>query len=276
MAYVIYQIVDLQIPQITVAQCLQQLFKLNLGRSGVNRLKVRAARLYTSTYEAIRNNIIKGKLIHADETTISIEGKRAYVWVLTNLEEVTYFYTETREGDVVQSLLKEFKGVLVSDFYAAYDGINCFQQKCLIHLLRDLNNDLLKQPYNVEFKELVGEFATLLKPMIETIDRFGLKAKFLRKHKVFVERFYNRLFKRDYQNDITVKYKKRFEKNHDKLFTFLDHNGVPWNNNNAEHAIKAFATLRKVIGGTSSENGIHDYLYSLAFVRLANIKALIS
>ena len=41
-------------------------------------------------------------------------------------------------------------------------------------------------------KEIVQEFATLLKPIIETIDRFGLKARFLRKHKLAVTRFYER------------------------------------------------------------------------------------
>ena len=33
---------------------------------------------------------------------------------------------------------------------------------------------------------------------------------------------------------------KRIEKNRDKLFTFLNYDGVPWNNNNAEHAVRAF------------------------------------
>jgi hypothetical protein len=100
----------------------------------------------------------------------------------------------------------------------------------------------------------------LLKPIIETIDHLGLKAHFLRKHKIFVERFYKALSKRDYKSEIALKYKKRFEKYQDKLFTFLDYDGIPWNNNNAEHAIKAFATLRKVIGGSSSDNGIREYL----------------
>jgi hypothetical protein len=49
-----------------------------------------------------------------------------------------------------------------------------------------------------------------------------------------------------------VAYKKGFEKNRNKLFTFLDSDGVPWNNNNAEHAIKAFARLRRTLGGTRS------------------------
>jgi hypothetical protein len=38
--------------------------------------------------------------------------------------------------------------------------------------------------------------------------------------------------------------KKRIEKNRNKLFTFLNYDGVPWNNNNAEHAVQAFARLR--------------------------------
>ena len=63
-----------------------------------------------------------------------------YVWVLASMEEVAYFYTPTREGDTIQALLKDFSGVLVSDFYAAYDAINCPQQKCLIHFIRDLND----------------------------------------------------------------------------------------------------------------------------------------
>lgn len=52
--------------------------------------------------------------------------------------------------------------------------------------------------------------------------------------------------------------------NRDKLFTFLNYDGVPWNNNNAEHAIKAFARVRDVIGGASTEKGHEEYLTLLS------------
>jgi hypothetical protein len=255
-------------------QSLNLFFTFRLERNVVRRQKSRASRIYKSTYEGILNKIVHGRLIHADETKVSIGGKGAYVWVFTSLEEVVYYYTKTREGDFLQELLREFHGVLVSDFYAAYDSMTCPQQKCLIHLMRDLNNDLLKQPFNEELKGLVQEFAMLLKPMIETIDRFGLKAYFLRKHKIFVERFYKELSQRDYQSEIAVHYKKRFEKNRDKLFTFLDYDDVPWNNNNAEHAIKAFAELRNVIGGASTENGIREYLTLLSICETCKYKGI--
>jgi hypothetical protein len=189
-AYLIYQIIDLRIPQRTVARSINQSFGFSLSSSAVHRHKSQAADLYKDTYEAILHKLTTGRLIHADETRITLSGQSGYVWVLTSLEEVAYFYTKTREGDKLRELLSHYKGVLVSDFYAVYDGVDCPQQKCLIHLIRDLNDDLLKEPFNEELKGLVREFGALLRPMIETVDRFGLKARFLRKHKVFVKRFY--------------------------------------------------------------------------------------
>jgi len=130
----------------------------------------------------------------------------------------------------------------------------------LIHLIRDLNDSVLKHPYDEELKALVRNFADLVKPMVETVDRHGLKSRFLRKHLVSVDRFYRCLSKTDLQSDQARGFKKRFEKNKDRLFTFLVHNGIPWNNNNAEHAIKAFAMLRNVIKGVTSDKGLRDYL----------------
>jgi Transposase IS66 family len=96
----------------------------------------------------------------------------------------------------------------------------------------------------------------------------------LRKHKILVNRFYKKLAKQNYQDEVAVKYKKRLDKNRDRLFTFLDHDGIPWNNNNAEHAIKAFVRLRKVISGTSSDKGIHEYLTLLSVCETCKYKGV--
>ena len=49
-----------------------------------------------------------------------------------------------------------------------------------------------------------------------------------------------------------------------KLFTFLSYDEVPWNNNNAENAVKRFVFLRRVIGGSSTEKGLKEYLILLS------------
>jgi len=124
--------------------------------------------------------------------------------------------------------------------------------------MRDLNDETLNNPFDEELKRIVGGFAELLRPIVQTVDRYGLKRHFLRKHLASVDRFYKRLIAPDYHSEAAIKCKERFEKN--KLFTFLNYDGIPWNNNNAEHAIKAFAILRNVMRGTSTEKGIEEYL----------------
>ncbi len=84
---------------------------------------------------------------------MTIEGANRYVWVFTSFEEVAFVYGGTREAKTPQEVLRNFRNVLVSDFYAAYDSFDCAHQKCLIHLMRDINEDLRKQPFNEEMKE---------------------------------------------------------------------------------------------------------------------------
>ena len=90
------------------------------------------------------------------------------------------------------------------------------------------------------------------------------KPHFLKKHKQAVQLFFADYVEREYASELARKYRTRLKKNRDRLFTFLDHDGVPWNNNNAENAIKGFATLRRVIGGSSTERGLRDSLKLLS------------
>src|SRR5260370_19196249 len=110
--------------------------------------------------------------------------------------------------------------------------------------------------------------------MVEIVDRHGLKKHFMRKHLKGVERFYRQLERTDYQSEADLKCKERFVRNRDKLFTFLNYDGVPWNNNNAEHAIKAFTRLRDVIAGSSTEKGIEESLTLLSICQTCEYTGL--
>ena len=45
-----------------------------------------------------------------------------------------------------------------------------------------------------------------------------------------------------------------------RRLTFLNFDGVPWNNNNAEHAIKRFAKYRRNADGCYTERSLKEYL----------------
>ncbi len=273
-AYTVYQIIELQLTQNAVTKSMRQLFGIPASRGMVNRLKANVAERCEDMYHAILEKIVGGRLVHADETRANVAGKAAYVWVFTSLEEVAFVYSESREASTAQKVLQQFRGVLVSDFYAGYDSIACAQQKCLIHLMRDINDDLYKQPFNGEMKQIGRLFAELLRPMIDSVDRFGLKSRYLRKHRRDVQRFYQTLSRQEYQTEVAAGYRRRFEKNRDRLFTFLDYDGIPWNNNNAEHAIKAFVGLRNIIGGSSTAKGLREYLVLLSVSETCKYKGV--
>src|SRR5438552_11878339 len=77
-----------------------------------------------------------------------------------------------------------------------------------------------------------------------------------------------------YPSVAATKWRDRLEKVRDKLFTFLSHDSVPWNNNNAEHAIKAFARLRRAIEGLSTPKGIEEYLILLSVCQTCKYSGL--
>jgi len=263
-AFCIFETIELGVTQLSVAETLNRLFGFQMHGGVVPGFKKRGAEYYRETRKKILAEMVKGNVIHADETRIRLQGRIAYVWVFTTLRQVVYFYSDTREGSLAQNALEGFKGVLVSDFYAAYDSIPCAQQKCLLHLMRDLNDDVLDNAYDESLKGIVTAFAELLREIVKTIDRWGLKRRFLRKHLVDVARFYRRISKASGLSAAALKWKVRLERDRGKLFTFLSYDGVSWNNNDAEHAIKAFARLRRTIEGLSTPKGIEEYLILLS------------
>jgi predicted RecB family nuclease len=243
-----------------VRKSLGDAFGIFTGGSQIDRFKQSAAEYYAPLYEEILIKVLQESALHVDETTVNLRGESGYVWVLTTMDKVYYFYRPSREGSFLKEMLAPFKGVLISDFYAAYDTLSCTQQKCIVHFVRDIDDDLLRNPLDTELKCIAQEFGTLLRMIIKTVDSYGLKSRHLRKHKLAVCRFLDLIGSRDYSSELANGYKKRFTKSGAKMFTFLDFDGVPWNNNNAEHAIKRFAKYRRDVDGRFTERTLKEYL----------------
>ena len=273
-AYFFYQIIELYIPAQVVLQSANKLFGLGLNTGTLAYFKREMTAYYTHAQQEILRRIVAGPLVHADETFVSIKGQRGYIWVLANMHEVAFVYAPTREAAVIQGLLDGFKGVLVSDFYAAYDSISCPQQRCLIHLARDLNGELLDHPFDDELKMIIKSFGVLVRAILDEVDKHGLKRRFLHKHHAAVDRFYRTLIDVECRSPAAAACAERFQRNRGRLFTFLDYDGVPWNNNNAEHAIKAFAKLREVLHGCSTETSIKETLVLLSICQTCKYQGL--
>lgn len=214
-------------------------------------------------WQIIRNSPV----IHIDETNVKLSQDKGYVWVFTTSHTVFYHFTLNREAEFLKEWLKDYKGVIVTDFFPGYDILSVKRQKCLVHLIRDLNDDLYKNPFDEEFKAIVISFGKLLRTIIETVDRCGLQKKYLQKHLKDTEQFYQEYLIPEHQGELSVKYTKRLKKHWEEIWIFLQYDNVPWNNNNAETAIKAFAQHRRGVNGQVSEKGLREYLEMLSIAQ---------
>jgi hypothetical protein len=202
--------------------------------------------------------ILNSPVIHMDETTINIGGASQYVWVITDGTHVIFKLTENRESTIVHELLNGYAGVLCSDFYGGYDSAPCLQQKCWAHLIRDLNENLRKSPFDKEYENFVCAVGELITPILQAVEKYGLKTRHLRKFKLNVDSFYEKFINDNvYTSDTTQTFQKRFIKCREKLFVFLDIDGIPWNNNAAERAIRHLAVQRKISGTFGKETTPH-------------------
>lgn len=273
-SWAIYLHVAHQLSCATIAEMIGEFFNVGVADCEVLMFKTLMARRYEPTCRRLLERILAGPVVHVDETEVRLRTGKGYVWVFASLEEAVFMYRPNREGDFVKELLADFRGVLVSDFYAAYDALDCPQQKCLVHLMRDLNQLLLSNPFDQELRSITQPFGTLLRAIVETVDEHGLRRRFLERHDHEVSRFFDSLAGREFGSDAAGSVRDRLVKYRDRLFSFIHHDGVPWNNNCVENAIKRFAYYREGTVGMLTEAGLEDYLVLLSLFQSCRYRGI--
>ena len=262
-AWVIYERIVLRLPYRIIVQEMENLFNETVSGATLVSFMKSFADHYAESEKLSIQRLLQSPFIHADETIINVQGVDHYVWVFTDGKRAVFRMTETREAAVVREFLGDYTGVLISDFYGGYDGARCRQQKCLVHLIRDLNNDLWNNPYDHEYEAFVTQVRNLLVPIFAAEQRYGLKKRHLSKFKRSIERFYQVNIDVAPSNcEVVAKYQKRFARYRDSLFVFLESDGIPWHNNTAENAIRHLAVQRK-ISGTFFKKAVPQYLLLL-------------
>lgn len=257
-----------------IPELMYELFGLTIFSQEIVAFRNLLAGMYRATSHQILSKLISGKVLHIDETEVHLKTGKVYVWVFASAEEVYYMYRPNREGGFLRELLQEFRGVLVSDFYSVYDALACVQQKCLIHLMRDMNQDLLNNPFDEDLKSITRPFGALLRTLVSTVDQHGLRQCHLKNHEAEVTDLHRSLMDLSVSSDAAEALRDRLLRCWDKLFTFLQYDGVSWNNTYAEHAIKKFAQFREEAARSLKEEGLKEYLVLLSVYETCRYRGL--
>jgi hypothetical protein len=123
-----------------------------------------------------------------------------------------------------------------------------------------MNNDLWGAPFDSEYEAFVLEVRNLILPIMEAVQKYGLKKRNLNKFRKRVDKFYaNVIVGSHYKSELAIKYQTRFVRYRESLFTFLEQDGIPWQNNTAERAIRHLVVQEK-ISGTFYASLMPEYL----------------
>lgn len=240
--------------------------------------------------DAMKTELLKEKLICADETTVQVlreEDKKAqsksYMWVYRSGEYVDnpiviYDYQPSRKAQCVQHFLADYSGYLLSDGYSAYDKLeNVTQAACMAHVRRKFTDAQKASPSKKAGKpEKALNFISKLYGVEKKAKRLNTESRHqLRQEeaKPILDEFKQWLEEQNVLPKGLLGKAITYTKNQwPKLLTYLADGDISIDNNVTERDIRPFTTGRKnwmfstsVGGAIASAN-----LYSLVMTCRAN------
>ena len=207
-------------------------------------------------YEQIAKEAKTSVVLHADETGWRVNGQTHWLWCFANGQVCYYMIDRSRGSPALQRFFTEaFQGVLITDFWSAYESV-CDEdrQYCLVHLLRELE----KVDERNDSSEWQA-FAKTLRRLLRDGTRLRQRTDFAPdQSQHLVDRLNKRLAKladEEHLDGDARRLTKRLPKHAEHLFTFLDYQDVPFENNFAERQIRPAVVLRKTSQCNRSDRG---------------------
>jgi len=246
-----------RMPHRTIRRALKTVWGLQVSLGQISEVLHRVAARGKLAYAELLWDIRGSPVVNADETGWREDGVNGYIWSFST-PDVRYLLRDgSRASKVVtQTLGDEFEGVLVSDFYGAYNAYGGVKQRCWVHLLRDLRALAEKHPDNESVARWVGRVRSIYQRAREVAGGNYSQLERCRLRQFFESRMLKLAnMYRDAENAPQRVLAKRIESFLGDLFTFVDRDGVPSDNNAAERAVRPAVIARKVSGGTRSPKG---------------------
>ncbi|MEX1042444.1 MAG: IS66 family transposase [Pirellulaceae bacterium] len=232
--------------------------QLKVSEGGLVDMWYRLQAILFAWYEEIQKQALHSAVLHGDETGWRVNGKTHWLWCFCT-QDLTYYMIDRSRGSpaLMKFFVEEFSGTLVSDFWGAYNAVCCAdRQMCLVHLLRELEQtEKYKSPgehwsaFSKKLRRLLGDAIRLWRRKAEMPpeEYASRRARLTMRLQSLIDTAW------DDKN--AKRLIKRLRKYQNELFTFLDQDGVPFDNNHAERCIRPAMILRKNSYGNRSQRG---------------------
>jgi transposase len=245
----------------TLAQIIDVLgfhLQFRLTRGGLLQMWYRLQAVLYPWYEQIQREAMEAAVLFADETGWRVNGKTRWLWCFA-AERLTYYMIHRSRGHpaLLEFFTAEFAGVLVSDFWGAYNAVACaLRQTCLVHLLRDLKQVEKYKSTAHDWPAFAKSLRRLLGDAIRLWRRREeLPAETYASRRERLAQRLQSLIDTAWRSGEARRLIKRLKRHQSDVLTFLDQPGVPFENNHAEREVRPAVIIRKNSYGNRSEVG---------------------
>ncbi len=237
---------------------------ITLSRTTLTNYVHRTIQLLELIYDAMLRNILRSKVLAMDETPTKAgrkhKGKMQQAWywpLLGEMNEIAFHFSPTRARKVVDELLKDFTGTLVTDGYPVYsayvkDNQSVTHAQCWMHNRRGYVEAEKEEPkavaHALEMIGLLYAHETMIKDkQLDDVAALNYRTDYC---KPVVETFFDWVQAQRQRADLNPKsdFTKalQYSANHeDKLKIFLSDPRVPADTGAVERGLRPIALGRR-------------------------------
>ena len=224
--------------------------------------------------EALKERLRQAPVIHCDESGMSVEKKRHYVFVCSNDKLTHYYYGKGRGRKQMDEMgiLPGYTGVAVHDGWKSYFGYGCAHALCNVHHLRELKGLIEDNFDGIKWLDLMFNFLKEKKKfadsqkMTNAFIPYEIIDKIVKEYDKIVEdglneynlgppAFSSKKKRGKKKQPASKNLLDRLKKSKTAVLAFLLDFRVPFDNNQAERDIRMIKVRQKISGAFRSESG---------------------
>jgi len=254
--------------------------EVNISRQVMANWMIKCANAIQPLVNLICDALYDQPCVHIDETPIQVlkeVGKKAssksYMWVQRAGNNILFNYHNSRSSKVVEQLLSNYQGALMTDGYPGYDAVaikyNITHLACWVHARRYFIKviDSGKNPNAQRMIDLIGKLYAIEKQIKELHPDEKYKQRQENSLPVIeeIKNFLDKILHSTAPGGAMGKALVYLQNQWPKLIRYIDEGNYPIDNNAAENAIRPFVVGRKNWLFANTPKGAHASanLYSI-------------
>jgi len=268
----------IKISERDVTALFSKAFNLKIASSSISgfmdQLKSEALPIYNDLLSALK----KRSFIHADETGWLIDGINHWLWKFSN-KKICFSRIDKGRGQAVVERIPGVKylGVLISDFLSAYNKIiTPAKQRCLVHILRDLERVMEYWHDDTEVMRYCQRLRKIFEDAIGLYNEYKNK-RWDKEYRSRRESIASALKDFDFPNPnkkILNRFAKRLKRHKGEMLTFLYKKNIDYHNNHAEQQIRPDVIFRKITFGNRSLAGAQNHSVIMSILQTAKLNGI--